>query len=422
MVKIPRSSGRHPKSLCTSISTLVRRLIAATTLALLFGVPAASTQPRKAGPPDDLRPAYATSSDVAEGKRVADGLCARCHGTTGISATSGVPHVAGQRPSYLYAKIKAYQTGARDDHTMESAVKFLNDDALVKVAAYYASLEPPAPAAADAASKVEAPLDPVAAGKAAAAACAGCHGETGITSTAGTPSLIGFEEKYFVAAMNAYKSGERQHGMMKMIAMSASETDVKHIALFYALQKPAAAKTPSAGDAAAGKKTSAACSGCHGEQGVSANPANPSLAGQDAQYLAAALRAYKNGTRSEETMKLAAAAVSDAAVADLAAYYAAQQPRQPKVIKPLTLTEWVQRCDRCHGINGNSTDPRTPAIAAQRIEYLQKALKAYQGNQRKNSVMAAMSASLTDADVASLAAFYARQKARPFVFVMIPSN
>jgi len=421
MATIANAGGCRPESTCAWILPLAR-LIAAGSVAFLFAQPTAMGQPRKASPPEDLRPAYATSADVAEGKRVADGLCSRCHGAAGVSATTGVPHVAGQRPSYLYIKIKAYQTGARDDHAMESAVKFLNDDALVKVAAYYASLEPPAPAAADATSKIAAPLDPVAAGKAAAAACAGCHGETGVTATAGTPSLVGFDEKYFVAAMNAYKSGKRQHDMMKVIAMSASDTDVKHMALFYALQKPAAAKTPSSGDAAAGKKASAACAGCHGEQGVSTNPANPSLAGQDAQYFAAAMRAYKDGTRSEETMKLAAAAVSDAAVGDLAAYYAAQQPRQPKVIKPLTLTEWVQRCDRCHGINGNSTDPHTPAIAAQGIEYLQKALKAYQGNQRKNSVMAAMSASLTDADVASLAAFYARQKARPFVFVMIPSK
>jgi len=422
MLTIPSSSGSQPKSLCTCIPTPVRLLITAVTLGLLFGVPAASAQPRKAGPPDDLRPAYATSSDVAEGKRVADGLCARCHGTTGISATSGVPHVAGQRPSYLYAKIRAYQTGARDDHAMESAVKFLNDDALVKVAAYYASLEPATPAAADATSKVAAPLDAVAAGKAAAVACAGCHGESGVSATAGTPSLVGLDEKYFVAAMNAYKSGKRQHDMMKMTAMSASETDVKHLALYYALQKPAPSRTPSSGNAASGKMASAACAGCHGEQGVSSNPANPSLAGQDAQYLAAAMGAYKKGTRSEETMKLAAASLSDAAIADLAAYYTAQQPRQPKVIKPLTLAEWVQRCDRCHGINGNSTDPRTPAIAAQRIEYLQKALQAYQTSQRRDSVMAAMSASLTDANVASLAAFYARQKARPFVFVMIPSK
>jgi len=422
MATIPNARGSRPGSLYTWILTPVTRLITLGALGLLCGPTTATAQPRKASPPDDLRPAYATSADVAEGKRVADGLCARCHGATGISASSGVPHVAGQRPSYLYTKIKAYQSGARDDHAMEGAVKFLNDDALVKVAAYYASLEPPPPAAPEATSKVAAPLDPMAAGKAAAAACAGCHGESGVSATAGTPSLIGFDEKYFVAAMNAYKSGKRQHDMMKMIAMSASDTDVRHMALFYALQKPAAAQTSSKGNAAAGKTASAACAGCHGEQGVSTNPANPSLAGQDAQYFAAAMRAYKDGTRADETMKLAAAGLADAAIADLAAYYAAQQPRQPKVTKPLTLAEWVQRCDRCHGINGNSTDPRAPAIAAQRVEYLQKALKAYQSNQRRNSVMAAMSASLTDADVASLAAFYARQKARPFVFVMIPGN
>jgi len=422
MATIPNARGSRPGSLYTWILTPVTRLITLGALGLLCGPTTATAQPRKASPPDDLRPAYATSADVAEGKRVADGLCARCHGATGISATSGVPHVAGQRPSYLYTKIKAYQSGARDDHAMEGAVKFLNDDALVKVAAYYASLEPPPLAAPEATSKVAAPLDPMAAGKAAAAACAGCHGESGVSATAGTPSLIGFDEKYFVAAMNAYKSGKRQHDMMKMIAMSASDTDVRHMALFYALQKPAAAQTSSKGNAAAGKTASAACAGCHGEQGVSTNPANPSLAGQDAQYFAAAMRAYKDGTRADETMKLAAAGLADAAIADLAAYYAAQQPRQPKVTKPLTLAEWVQRCDRCHGINGNSTDPRAPAIAAQRVEYLQKALKAYQSNQRRNSVMAAMSASLTDADVASLAAFYARQKARPFVFVMIPGN
>jgi len=134
------------------------------------------------------------------------------------------------------------------------------------------------------------------------------------------------------------------------------------------------------------------------------------------------MRAYKDGTRADETMKFAASTLDDTAMANLAAYYAAQQPRPPKVVKPLTLAEWAQRCDRCHGVNGNSTDPRTPALAAQRVEYLQKSLQAYQRGERRNSVMAAMSGSLTDADVAGLAAHYARQRARAFVFVMVPAR
>ena len=147
--------------------------------------------------------------------------------------------------------------------------------------------------------------------------------------------------------------------------------------------------------------------------GVSAHPANPSLAGQDAQYLAAAMRAYKDGSRTDETMKgLRRRSTSDATMENLAAYYANQQPRPPKVVKPLTLAEWAQRCDRCHGVNGNSTDPRSPALAAQRVDYLEKVLHAYRTGERKSSAMAAMSGSLTDAEVEGLAAHYARQKAR----------
>ena len=60
---------------------------------------------------DDLRAVFATPQDVAEGKRLADSSCARCHGVNGISATKGVPHLAGQRPAYLYRDLRAYQSG-----------------------------------------------------------------------------------------------------------------------------------------------------------------------------------------------------------------------------------------------------------------------------------------------------------------------
>ncbi len=392
------------------------------SLALLGCASLAAAQASHSNPADDLRPVYATPADVAEGRKVADGMCAGCHGTAGISTTRGVPHLAGQRPSYLYAKVKAYRSGARTDHGMDSAVKHLNDEALVKVAAFYASLEPPPPLAAEAAKKGAAPPDPLAAGKAAAEACAGCHGETGVSAMPGTPSLVGFDEKYFVAAMNAYRSGQRRHELMQSIAAATGEADLRHLALHYALQKPAPAQTPAKGNAAAGKAAATACASCHGEQGLSSSPAYPSLAGQDAEYFVAAMRAYRDGSRADETMKLAAGKLADPAIADLAAYYAGQQPRQPKVARPLTLEQWAQRCDRCHGLNGNSTDPRAPALAAQRLDYLQKAMRAYQGGQRRSSAMAAMSGSLTDADVAALAEYYARQKPRPLVFVLVPSK
>jgi len=368
----------------------------------------------------DLRPAYATAQDVAEGKRVADASCARCHGAAGISTSKGVPHIAGQRPGYLFAELLIYQSGARGDNAMSNAVKYLKDDALVKVSAFYAGLEPAQPSAAGVAKAAPARPDPASAGKAAAAGCAGCHGETGITRMPGMPSLVGLDPKYLVASLKAYKSGQRKHDMMKTLVSALSDADMNNIALFYALLKPGKAQTPSPGDQATGKAAAAACAGCHGEGGVSVNPAAPSLAGQDAQYFAAAMRGYKDGSRSDATMKGLAAAVDDNTIKNLAAYYANQQPKQPPVKKTLMTAELAQRCDRCHGVNGNSTDPRSPALAAQRADYLEQAMRAYQKGGRKSKAMAAMLDGLSDAEIERLAAHYASQRARSVVYVILP--
>jgi cytochrome c553 len=379
---------------------------------------AASGQPA-VQPPPEFRPLYLTVDEIADGKRLAETSCAGCHSVNGISTTAEVPNLAGQRPVYLYLELKAYQTGIRGNNNMGNVVKFLSDDALVKVAAYYASLDPAQPSAT---SQPVASLDPVQAGKAAAAACAGCHGETGVSKTPGMPSLVALDPQYLTAAMKAYKTGQRKDETMKSMLRTVGDNDIAHIALYYALQAPERAKTPGAGDPAAGKAVSAACAGCHGDLGVSGSPATPSLAGQDAQYLATTLKAYKAGTRSDETMKGLTGALDDGAMKNLAAYYAAQQPQPLNIRKPLTTEEWAQRCDRCHGINGNSTDPRYPALAGQRADYLEKVLRAYQTGARRSPEMAAMSDVLTEEDVKNLAAHYARQKARAVVFVTVPSR
>src|ERR1700682_504517 len=369
---------------------------------------------------DDLRAAYANAADVAEGKRLADASCVGCHGANGISSIKDVPHLAGQRPGYLYLELRAYQSGARGDSAMGAVVKNLNDSALVKAAAYYASLDPAQPSSI--AKPAPPQIDRAQAGKAATAACAGCHGDTGISKMPGTPSLVGLDPKYLVAAMKGYKSGQRKNDVMKSVISAVSDADLSNMALYYALQKPARASTPAAGDQAAGKAAAAACAGCHGDKGVSGNPANPSLAGQDAEYVVAALRAYKDGARSDETMKGLAATLDEAAAKSLAAFYANQQPQPTNVRKPLTTAEWAQRCDRCPGVNGKSTDPRLPALAAQRVEYLEKTLHAYRTGERKSPQMAAMSEVLTEAEVENRAVYNARQKARPVVYVTLPAK
>ena len=61
----------------------------------------------------ELRPLYANSEDIRDGKQLADSTCAKCHGADGVSTTDGVPNLAGQRPSYVYRELKAYQRGDR---------------------------------------------------------------------------------------------------------------------------------------------------------------------------------------------------------------------------------------------------------------------------------------------------------------------
>lgn len=79
-----------------------------------------------------------------------------------------------------------------------------------------------------------------------------------------------------------------------------------------------------AGDAAAGKAKAAMCAGCHGANGVAVMPNYPNLAGQNAPYLESALKAYRDGQRSEgqaAIMKGMAASLSDEDISNLAAYF-----------------------------------------------------------------------------------------------------
>jgi cytochrome c553 len=83
-----------------------------------------------------------------------------------------------------------------------------------------------------------------------------------------------------------------------------------------------------AGDAAAGKNKSAACTGCHGVNGVSSNPMWPNLAGQQEGYLVKQLQAFREGVRNDPLMTPMAKTLSDADIDNLAAYYSSLHPGQ----------------------------------------------------------------------------------------------
>lgn len=67
-------------------------------------------------------------------------------------------------------------------------------------------------------------------------------------------------------------------------------------------------------------------------------------------------------------------------------------------------------CQGCHGADGNSTDPQFPRLAGQHEDYLVRALTDYKSGARRNAIMSGFASSLSDADIANLAAYYSRQK------------
>ena len=69
-------------------------------------------------------------------------------------------------------------------------------------------------------------------------------------------------------------------------------------------------------------------------------------------------------------------------------------------------------CAACHGADGNSVNPVWPKIAGQHAEYIIKQLKDFKDEKRVNAQMAPMVASLSDEDMADIAAYYSSKKTK----------
>ena len=92
-----------------------------------------------------------------------------------------------------------------------------------------------------------------------------------------------------------------------------------------------AAAAPVQGSADAGRKKVFQCQGCHGiPDWKTAFPEVyrvPKLGGQKPAYIAAALKEYRSGDRDFATMRAMVSNLSDQDIADIAAYYGAEQPK-----------------------------------------------------------------------------------------------
>lgn len=172
-----------------------------------------------------------------------------------------------------------------------------------------------------------------AAGQAKAVTCAACHGVDGNSLNPEWPSLAGQHESYIVKQLQAFKSGARQNVLMSGQAMALSDQDMADIAAYFAGQKPAAkAADPALVDVGqrlyrGGNKDAGvpACLACHGPDGLgNLTAAWPMVAGQQANYTAAQLAAYRSGERKTDgdtqIMRNVAARLTDDEIKAVASY------------------------------------------------------------------------------------------------------
>ncbi len=183
----------------------------------------------------------------------------------------------------------------------------------------------------------------------------------------------------------------------------------------------ALAASPSlAADAAAGKAKSALCASCHGADGNSANPEWPKLAGQHAKYIVKQLADFKAGRRENAMMAPMAAGLSEADMANVAAYFSSQTmslgEADPalvglgeKIYRGGNKATGVAACMACHAPNGMGNPAANfPRLAGQHAKYVENQLKAFRSGQRANDagkMMRNIAAKMTDAEIAAVASY-----------------
>ena len=141
-----------------------------------------------------------------------------------------------------------------------------------------------------------------AAGQRKAAMCIGCHGipnyRASFPEVHQVPMISGQGARYIAAALNGYRSGERRHPTMRGVAGSLTDQDIADLSAYYGAQaSPAAAAAVPAPDAQVAELLKKGnCMSCHGENlNKPIDGSYPKLAGQHADYLFVALKAYQGG-------------------------------------------------------------------------------------------------------------------------------
>ena len=152
-------------------------------------------------------------------------LCSTCHGPRGVSTSPEFPILAGQRPAYFIAQMKAFRNGSRADkeaHQYMWGIAAQLDDATIEEIARYYSVQPPPPARRVSRSLAMHGSEVFHRGvpDRGIPACATCHGQNA-EGEAEKPRLAGQHAKYVDKQLRYMQTHERDP-----LSMSGATTDL----------------------------------------------------------------------------------------------------------------------------------------------------------------------------------------------------
>lgn len=193
----------------------------------------------------DQRRMQPVSGDAQAGAGKA-AVCAACHGAHGVAIAPNFPNLAGQAATYLYAQLKEFHDGQRNDPVMTGQAAALSDADMRDLAVYFASLAPKPAGTADAGSR-GAQLyfsgDPAQ----GIPPCQGCHGPAGLGPQphpgsapqppwATFPHLRGQSGLYVTKELGDFKSGARGGSsnakVMHGVAQTLADNDVQALSAY----------------------------------------------------------------------------------------------------------------------------------------------------------------------------------------------
>lgn len=172
-----------------------------------------------------------------------------------------------------------------------------------------------------------------AAGEQQVAVCATCHGQAGDSEMPANPKLAGQNAAYTFKQLMDIKEGNREVPQMSGMLANLDEQDLRDIAAYYAEQEASLeAADPELVElgeqiyrTGISELEVSACSACHSPTGKGVAQAGfPALSGQHPEYVAAQMRAFQSGDRTNDgtgnPMQVVAERMTDQEIEAVASY------------------------------------------------------------------------------------------------------